>query len=211
MNDYTFPFSTCEKKTDDGIFAQPYSAIANIITCFIIIYFLLKTENIHSFLLLFSILVFELFHAFSHMIHIPGTMQINITHILAYCMNIAFFNVFYNVTRFFPSYLFLLYMSCVILFDIYAFFNFSFVYYLASSSLIFISMLLYYYPILPTRVKNSIHLIIAIILIVIGMFFNESYNCNIMLSAYPGMPYHIIIEITGMYLFYVICSAFYKL
>ena len=211
MSEYTFPFNTCEEKTDDGIFAQPYSAIANIITCFIIIYFLLKTENTYSFLLLLSILAFEAFHAFSHMVHIPGTMQINITHTLAYCTNITFLNMFYNVTHVFPDYVFLIYLCIVVMFDIYAFFNFAFVYYLASSSLILISILLYYYPILPTQVKNDIHIIIAIILIIIGMFFNESYNCNTMLSAYPGMPYHIIIEITGMYLFYVICSAFYKL
>ena len=211
MSEYTFPFHTCEKKTDDGIFAQPYSAIANIITCFIIIYFLLKTENTYSFLLLLSILVFEAFHAFSHMVHIPGTMQINITHTLAYCMNIAFFNVFYNVTHVFPNYLFLIYLCLVVMFDLYAFFNFAFVYYLASSSLIFISILFYYYSLLPESLQTNIYLIIAIVVVVIGMFFNESYNCDKMLSMYPGIPYHIIIEITGMYLFYVICSNFYKL
>lgn len=211
MSEYTFPFHTCEKKTDDGIFAQPYSAIANIITCFIIIYFLLKTENTYSFLLLLSILAFEAFHAFSHMVHIPGTMQINITHTLAYCMNIAFFNVFYNVTHVFPNYLFLIYLCIVVMFDLYAFFNFVFVYYLVSSSIIFISILFYYYSLLPESLQTNIYLIIAIIVVVIGMFFNESYNCDKMLSMYPGIPYHIIIEITGMYLFYVICSNFYKL
>lgn len=211
MSEYIFPFHTCEKKTDDGIFAQPYSAISNIITCFIIIYFLLKTENTYSFLLLLSILVFEAFHAFSHMVHIPGTMQINITHTLAYCMNIAFFNVFYNVTHVFPNYLFLIYLCLVVMFDLYAFFNFAFVYYLVSSSLIFISILFYYYSLLPNSLQTNIYLIIAIVVVVIGMFFNESYNCDKMLSMYPGIPYHIIIEITGMYLFYVICSNFYKL
>ena len=211
MSEYTFPFHTCEEKTDDGIFAQPYSAIANIITCFIIIYFLLKTENTYSFLLLLSILAFEAFHAFSHMVHIPGTMQINITHTLAYCTNIAFLNMFYNVTHVFPDYLFLIYLCIVVMFDLYAFFNFAFVYYFSSSSLLFVSILFYYYSLLPESLQTNIYLIIAIVVVVIGMFFNESYNCDKMLSMYPGIPYHIIIEITGMYLFYVICSIFYNL
>ena len=123
MNEYTFPFSTCEKTTEDGTFAQPYSAIANIITCLIIFYFLLNTENAYAFLLLLSILVFEAFHSFSHMIHIPGAVQINITHALAYCMNIAFFNLFYQVTHVFPSILFLFYMFFVVMFDLYSFFS----------------------------------------------------------------------------------------
>jgi hypothetical protein len=109
MNEYTFPFNTCEQKTDDSIFAQPYSAIANIITCFIILHFLLKTKNTYAFLLLLSILAFEAFHAFSHMIHIPGTMQINITHSLAYFINFAFLLFFYNYVKTPPSIWFILF------------------------------------------------------------------------------------------------------
>lgn len=210
-NEYTFPFSTCEKKTDDGVFAQPFSAIANIITCFIILYFLLKTENVHSFLLRLSILIFEAFHAFSHIIHIAGMMQINITHALAYFMNIAFFNLFYHTTGVFPSYIFLVYMICVVAFDLYSFFHLGFIYYLATSSLIFISLLSYYYRLLPSFIQKSIWLIIAVILVIIGLFFNESCNCGKMLEFYPDFPYHILIELIGMYLFYVICSNFYRL
>jgi len=69
MNEYTFPFDTCEKTNKNGI-AQPYSALFNLINCLIIFYFLLKTKHNYTFILLFSILCFELFHLFSHIIHI---------------------------------------------------------------------------------------------------------------------------------------------
>ena len=94
MSEYTFPFDTCEKPNKNGI-AQPYSAFFNIINCVIIFYFLLKTKQIYTFILLFSILCFELFHVFSHINHIQGSIQINITHLLTYFMNLAFFYLFY--------------------------------------------------------------------------------------------------------------------
>jgi hypothetical protein len=210
-NEYTFPFSTCEKKTDDGFFAQPYSAIANIITCLIILYFLLKTETIHSFLLLLSILCFEVFHAFSHVVHIEGSMQINITHILAYSVNIAMINLFYHVTKVFPSNLFLGLIACLVALDLYTFFNFNIVYYLITFLLIFISILFYYYSLLPNYIQNSIITIFFVEILVVLLFLNESCNCQSMLEFYPEFPYHIFIELAGMYAFYVICSNFYKL
>jgi len=209
-SEYTFPFNTCERTSDSGL-AQPYSAIINVITCLIILYFLLKTDNPHSFLLMLSILIFEAFHAFSHMIHIAGSIQIIITHALAYCMNIAFFNLFYQTTLVFPSNHFLIYMICVVLLDIYSFFNFDFVYYLVTSSLIFISLIVYYYRFLPKFIQKSIWTIIAVVVVIIGLFFNESCNCANMLEYYPNFPYHIIIELIGMYLFYIICGNFYGL
>jgi hypothetical protein len=210
MNEYTFPFSTCEKTNKKGI-AQPYSVFFNTITCLIILYFLMKTKNIESFILLFIILIFESFHVFSHTIHISGPIQINITHILTYCMNLAFFNVFYHFTHFFPSYSFIFYMFVLILLDIYAFCNFSFVYYLATQSIIFISLLVYYFPLLPKFIQTSVYQIIFFVGVIILLFLNEKYNCEKMLKIYPHFPYHIFIEIFGIVLFYIICSNFYKL
>ena len=211
MSEYTFPFHTCEKKTDDGIFAQPYSAIANIITCFIIIYFLLKTENTYSFLLLLSILAFEAFHAFSHMVHIPGTMQINITHTLAYCINFAILLFFYNYVKKLPSIWFIVFYVFLIFFDIYAFFNMNVVYYIFSQALLFLSVLFYYYPFLKINIKTKIHILSFLVILIIFLFINEIFNCKQMLSINPYFPYNVFIELAGMYVFYVICSAFYKL
>ena len=74
MLEYTFPFSTCEKPNKSGI-AQPYSVLLNLINCIIVFYFLLKTKHNYTFILLFSILSFELFHVFSHILHIQGLFK----------------------------------------------------------------------------------------------------------------------------------------
>ena len=129
---YIFPFSTCEKSTNQ-IIAQPYSALFNLINCVIIFYFLLKTKEKYTFLLLFSILCFELFHVFSHSIHISGSIQINITHMLSYCINIAFLFFFYNYAKKLPSICFIILYLFLIFFDIYAFCNMNVVYYIFDS------------------------------------------------------------------------------
>ena len=210
MNDYIFPFHTCETPKEEGI-AQPYSAGFNIITCIIIFYFLVKTKSIPSFLLLFSILIFEAFHAFSHMIHLDGPLQTNIIHSLSYFMNISFFNQFYYYTNVFPASIFILYICGVIFLDIYAFYNYTVVYYLTTQSILFLSILFYYYPLLPTFIQKSIFLIFFLILVIIIFVLNETYNCENMMSIYPHFPYHSLIEITGIAFFYTLCSNFYKL
>jgi hypothetical protein len=108
-NSYTFPFNTCEKPNKIGI-AQPYSVFFNLLSCFIIIYFLTKTKSKYSFLLLIAILLFELFHTFSHTIHINNYSQIIITHLLAYFVNFCYFIVLYNYSKVFPNNMFLFYL-----------------------------------------------------------------------------------------------------
>ena len=210
MGEYTFPFDTCERPNKKGI-AQPYSSLINFINCLIIFYFLLKTKNNYTFILLFSILCFELFHVFSHTIHIQGSIQINVTHLLSYCINIAFLFFFYNYVKKFPNIWFIIFYTCLIFFDIYTFCNMNVVFYIFSQALLFLSVLFYYYPLLPKNIKNKIHIIFIFVTVIIILFLNEKFNCEKMMSIYPHFPYHILIEIIGILLFYIICSSFYKL
>jgi hypothetical protein len=210
MSEYTFPFNTCEKPNKEGI-AQPYSSLANLINCVIIFYFLLQTKHTYTFLLLFVILCFEAFHVFSHSIHILGSIQINITHALSYCINFAFLFFFYNYVKKLPSIPFILFYVFLIFCDIYAFCNMNVVYYIFSQALLFLSVLFYYYPLLNRTMKEKINIIFVIIISIIILFLNEKYNCEKMLDVYPHFPWHILIEILGIILFYIICSNFYKL
>jgi hypothetical protein len=203
---YTFPFNTCETPKKGVV--QPYSAMLNAINCIMIAYFLVQTKNPSTFLLLFSIFCFEFVHVFSHTIHIPGSIQINITHFLTYVMNIAFFYVFYCYTKIIPGYLFLFYIIALICIDIYSYLHLTILYYLLSQSILFISVLLYYLPLLPKYVQSSIYKIIGLISIIILLFLNETYNCKKMLDFY-SFPYHVLIEMVGILLFYTICSTFY--
>ena len=210
MKNYTFPFNTCEKPTD-GIIAQPYSVFFNIISCIIIIYFLTKTKSISSTILLSSILLFELFHTFSHTVHINGNSQIIITHLLAYLVNICYFIALYNYSNIIPNNIFLIYLFFIILFDIYAFHNLPFIFYLSSQFLIFISLFLYYYQYFPLEIKAKIPLIFFLTIIILLLFINESYNCEKMLKKYPYIPFHIFIEITAIFIVYNISKIFSNL
>jgi hypothetical protein len=175
-----------------------------------IFYFLLHTTKWYTFLLLFSIFIFEAFHLVSHIVHIKGTIQINITHLLAYFMNIAFFYAFYCFTHKIPSILFMIYLCIIICIDIYSFLNLSFVYYLSTTSLIYLSLLFYYFPLLPSYVQKNMYTIIGLIGVVILLFLNESLHCKKMMSVY-SFPYHILIETVGIFLFYILCNTFYRL
>ena len=210
MSEYTFPFSTCEKPNKSGI-AQPYSSLLNLINCLVIFYFLLQTKQNYTFILLFVILCFELFHVFSHSVHIPGSMQINITHALSYCINFAFLFFFYNYTKKMPSIWFIIFYAFLICVDIYTFCNLNVVCYIFCQALLFLSVLLYYYPLLNKNMKDNIHIIFFLVTLIIILFLNEKYNCEKMMSIYPYFPYHILIEIIGILLFLIICSTFYKL
>lgn len=210
MSEYTFPFSTCEKPNKSGI-AQPYSSLLNLINCLVIFYFLLQTKQNYTFILLFVILCFELFHVFSHSVHIPGAMQINITHTLSYCINFALLFFFYKYMKKMPSIWFILFYVFLIVGDIYSFFNMNLVYHIISQALLFLSVLFYYYPLLNGNMKDNIHIIFFLVVLIIILFFNEKFNCEKMMSIYPHFPYHSLIEIIGILFFYIICSTFYKL
>jgi len=210
MSEYTFPFSTCEKSNKNGI-AQPYSALLNFINSLTIFYFLLKTKKNYTFILLFFILCFELFHVFSHSIHISSSIQVNITHMLSYCINFAFLFFFYNYLKKIPSIWFIIFYLFLICFDIYVFCNMNVVYYICSQALLFLSVLFYYYTLLGKNIKNKINIIFFLVLLIIILFLNEKYNCEKMMSIYPDFPYHVLIETIGLVLFYIICSNFYKL
>ena len=210
MNEYTFPFNTCETPNKKGI-AQPYSVFFNLVSCFVIIYFLSITKSNPSRLLLVAILLFELFHTFSHSVHLNNHSQIIITHLLAYLVNLSYLYALYHYSKHFPSLIFLLYLLFVILFDIYAFKNLPFIFYLSSQFLIFISLFLYYYKYFSKEIKNRIPLIFGLTLFIVLLFINESYNCKKMLYTINWFPFHILIEIVAIFIVYNISIIFSKL
>lgn len=209
--DYTFPFNTCEIPLRGRIFTQPCSVLFNLANCLLIYYYYLMSQNHYSKILLFSMYCFELFHTYSHVQHIEGSIQINVIHSLTYSMNIAFFYAFYKYTSVFPSISYLIYLTSLTALDVYSFLNLSIVYYLTTQSMIFISLLVYYYPYLPRKFKHNIPYIISLIFTIILLFLNEKYNCNAMIAYEPRFPYHIFIEANGIFLFYFICDSVYTL
>jgi hypothetical protein len=206
-NDFIFPFSTCEKPKKNGI-AQPFSVVVNILSIIVILYFLCQTKNIYTFILIFTLLAFECVHTFSHAVHLPNYIQLNIIHTLAYIVNLFYLLTLYNYTHVAPTPFFLVILTILILFDIYSFLYLSFVFYFSSSLLTFFSILIFYYKYIPKDKKQYIFIIISLIVSILFLFYNEFFNCKRMLKIFPDFPFHAVSEIAGLIIFYYICKLF---
>ena len=210
MSTYTFPFDTCEKPQKSGI-AQPYSVFVNIITCSIVLYFMYKTKSNYAFLLLLALLIFELFHTLSHFIHIKGKFLYTITHIAGFLFNIAFLNFLYRYTNVFPNTYYIIFLCFILLCDLYAFFNLSFIYFILTQITLFIAILFYYYNLLPSNIQYNIKIILGSTIVIYLAFLNEKLNCKNMLKYAPNFPFHMIIEALSIIPIYILSKTFYNL
>jgi len=212
MSDATFPFDTCEKPNKiPGEIAQPCSAFVTLISCIIIFFYLVQAKTFPTLVLLSSFLLFQLSHCFSHTIHLPGYMQLDTVHGMVYVMNMAILYAFSNYTGVFPSAMFTSWLVALVAFDIYGFMYLPFIAYLFSQSAIFVSTLLYYYPLFSNTIRVNIQYICALVVVVIGLVINEKLNCKELLRQYPNIPFHVMIESVGALIFYIICSTFYRM
>lgn len=211
QNSY-FPFETCEKPTqNEWMISQPYSTAINALNSLIIFFFLLQTKTTYTFIFLFILLLFELIHTLSHSFHINGPLQTNIIHGFAYAINAALLYALYRHSNIFPSRWFILILFIWIGLDIYALFTLSTVFYILSQFVIFLSILFFYYSSLPVKTKNSIPWILMIGILIVCLVYNEMRNCDEMAKLYPTAPFHILVEIPGVFFFYFICRNFYDL
>jgi hypothetical protein len=209
-NEYTFPFDTCEKPKNN-FFAQPYSVSINFLSTLIVLYFLFKTQTLHAFILLFSLLLFDLSHTYSHFIHIKSSIQITLVHVLAYILNFAFLYALYKYTNKLPSFQLIIFLILILSFDIYAFFNLSLLYYIFTQILFFFSIFIYYYGSLSKSMKKRLNILLILIGIIYLGFINEAFNCKRMLEIFPNFPFHAIIEILILFAVYFFSLTFYKI
>jgi hypothetical protein len=209
-NEKLFPFNTCEKPNQSGI-AQPYSVSINILSCLIVLFFLVQSKSIYSFVFLFFILLFQLFHAFSHCLHISNSIQTNMIHMIAYLVNLSNFILLYHYTHSFPATWFFIVLFVLVCMDFYFLFFEDTLYYVVSQFIIILFIYFYYYPLLPKFIQRSIFSISFFIIVISIIIFNEKINCKKMLEFFPHFPFHILVEITGLIIFYIIASNFYKL
>jgi len=208
--EFTFPFSTCEKPRDEGV-AQPYSFFINVLSVLIILYFLCFTRKLYNFLLLFSLFAFEAVHTYSHFIHLPNSLQVNIIHPISYFLNIFYFLVLYKHTHIFPKPWFLLFLLILFILDLCFFLFLPFIYSFTSFFAIFFSILFYYYRYLSKMDKSYITQIGIIGAVIMLLFYNEKFNCERMLSLNQEFPFHIFIELFGLAAFFLVSRFFYDL
>lgn len=210
MNHFLFPFNTCEKINKDGFIQQPYSAFINGISAFIVLYFLLHTKLKSLFFLFLSIFVFQIYHMFSHMVHVNGNIQTNTIHMISYLINFSLFYVLYEKSNQNLNLYFLFLYFFLIIVDLYAFFHLSTIYFIPTQVILLFSLLSYYFKYLPSLLKHNMSILLINIFIIYGLVLNEKYNCETMLEMFPNFPFHIFIEIFGLLFFSFFSYSFYR-
>lgn len=203
--EFTFPFDTCERASN-GI-AQPFSTAVNASNCAAILYFLIQSETARSRILLFTLFAFEAFHTFSHAVHLPGNVQHNTAHLLAYCINAAFLNFFADITHRMPSTILLVVLLGLIGLDLYSFMYLPIVAYMGTQAAMFLSSYLFYLKFLPQRFKNGFFWLVALSSTILLLVWNEMKNCETMMNWWVA-PYHIMTELVGLAMFVLIGFLF---
>lgn len=210
QNSY-FPFKTCETPDTDSWIAQPYSTVINLLNILIILFFLFQTKNTYTFFFLFSILLFEISHTASHVFHIDGSIQTTMVHSLTYVINATLLYALYRYSGIAPSLFLSFILVSLIIIDIYAFSFLSATFYILTQFVIFLSILFFYFTTLPTQTKSSVKWLVFLGVLIVCLVYNEIRNCDEMAKLYPDAPFHILVEIPGLFFFYLVCRSMYLL
>jgi hypothetical protein len=207
MTDIYFPFNTCEEPNKKDWVAQPVSAFINFITSLILIYFFFKAKTIIIRLLILAFILFELFHTFSHITHINGTIQSNVIHGLWYFLSFMLLITSIKITKQYPNIYTILILLAIIIIDINLFFQPNKLYMIITGLSLPVVIAISYYNLFPIYIKKAIPYLIGL-LIIVGIFLiNEKNNCENMMK-YAKLPYHAIIEIIGLILFITLANVF---
>ena len=207
MTDIYFPFNTCEEPNKNKWIAQPVSAFINMLTSLILIYFFFKAKTIIIRLLILAFILFELFHTYSHITHINGTIQSNIIHSLWYFLSFMLLIASIKITKQYPNIYTIIILLLIIIIDINLFLLSNKFYMIITGLSLPLVIAISYYKLFPKNIKIAIPYLIGL-LIIVGIFLiNEKINCENMMK-YAKLPYHAIIEILGMILFTLLAYIF---
>jgi hypothetical protein len=213
MNKYTFPFNSCEIPNENSV-SQPYSTSINVILCLLILYYLSKSNNFYSQLFLFSLLLLNTFHTFSHFTHIESEYHIQflLTHFSAIFGSLCLLLLLQNITGrsldlYYIYVLSLLYFIDVVL----IMYDVSHIYNIILFIIILCMIMILYYPYTPTIVKTNIKYIIGLTLITLFFMIIEVQYCKKMLEFIPGFPFHSIVELSAFFPITLLCKTFYKI
>jgi hypothetical protein len=207
MTEIYFPFNTCEEPNKKSYIAQPISAFINMITCLILIYFFLQAKTLIIRLLILSFILFEIFHTFSHITHIDGTIQSNIIHGIWYFLSFMVLIASIKITKQYPNIYTILILLTIIIIDINLFFQANKLYMVFTALTLPVVIVISYYNLYPICIKKAIPYLIALLIILGLVLINEKINCLNMMK-YAKLPYHAIIEIIGMILFTLLSYIF---
>ena len=195
---FLFPFTTCEKPDANSIVMQPVSSLVNLCTIIILIYFTLQTKTLSILLALLSYIIFEIWHMFSHMQHISGTIQSNIVHILGYFMAFLTLYAIIDLTHQYPTAIFMIALFILIIIDFYVWSYVKGVWTVITGLSILIMVVFGSYAAIPKELLYYFYIFLIGIICLLLVIYNESINCEKMLDIY-SFPYHIFVEIIGIF------------
>jgi len=205
---YLFPHSTCEThNTHKNNPIQPWSFYINLINAILLFIFVLVSSNYKNkfvTLALFSFLLFELWHSFSHYKHLENDSQthISIVHILGYFMTFSLYLAIsqlssnYNI----PTEWMIILIFSIIL-DTYIFF-FIHGYWTIFGGLFVISIMMgaNFHKIPRVLYIYLLYLALGVIILFL-LFVNEAHNCEKMKDKIGDLPFHAFVEVLGLLLF----------
>jgi hypothetical protein len=184
-----FPTRTCEQ-VRAGPIQQPWSFAVNIALVLILLA-MIPSLTKPAQIVTITIIIFELFHAFSHARHLPGHAQQYVIHALTYVVAATIFWALYVTTHSIPPYWWFAVLLLIIAIDLYLITSGDFFLSIPSGVALLIWMVIGYPHVFPTSV-----LVCLVILGIIGiaLLYNERYNCKRMMEA-RALPYHLLIEL----------------
>jgi hypothetical protein len=191
MQSYTFPFSSCEK-VSDGAIAQPVSTTINVIVCLSLLAILIyKKPSVHSSVLILTLFVFELWHAYSHARHIPGMTHTYIIHGLTYAIAAASAALIYSTHGSVH-----LQLACVaIVIDVIVGYLNIRKWSVVTGVMVLAAVLVENYRLLPRQTQHMFPVFVLLALSGTLAFLYEAANCS---ETMANMRLHALVELIVM-------------
>lgn len=214
--EYQFPRDTCETVTPFSTPPiQPFSFFINIMSILVILFYMYISHDPYVRFLLFTFLLFQVWHAYSHCFHIlDSTLQSNITHIALYIMAIASIIVIPYLDRtdsksiFLQNKIHLFILLLLFLIDMWILLRVQGIWMIFSGLFVLSYVYIAQLHVFDPRVIKYLYVSFAFLGLTLMFEINEILNCESMQKHF-SFPYHILIEISGLLAFAFLSHTFY--
>ena len=201
---YTFPGKTCEKVQKEGI-AQPVSFSINMVSVLVLVIGSFVASRMPVRIVLLSYALFELWHAWSHAVHIEGTVQYNVVHVLGIIMAVSTLTAIVLLSGKRLEGWQIGVIAGVMLLDILLFLKLQNTLVSVGTGLgVLVVIMLVCYGMLPEYFQRGLWFLIVGVVGILGLFMVEARWCE----QIEGVPFHALIEVLGLVLFSYLAYLF---
>ena len=206
--EFNFPFTTCEVvHRGVGDIAQPWSTLVNVYTCWMLVRHARLDARLLVRVLLASYAAFEAWHALSHAVHVQGTVQADVVHVLGYAMSFCTLFAILALSRTRLGVCASCAIAAAVVADVYVWLNVRGVWTVFTGLLVFAAVVLSQLGKLHPTFRRAVPSMVGGLLLLFALFANETRNCSAMMS-FATLPYHVLIETVGFALFDALARGF---